>query len=340
MDSLTHILLGAAIGEATLGKQAGKKAMLWGALTATAPDLDVVAGIFLNDMDKIIFHRGITHSFFFILAISPLYGWIIGKLSRSDVHFLQWTFLAFLTQFTHALLDSFTSYGTQILLPFSSKAVALGTISVIDPIYTLPLLASVLFLLIKKADHPFRQKAAAIGIFISCAYLMLTIGNKVYVDHHFKKEFNAAGVAISAIETKPTMLNNLLWRGIARTDGDRYLTGYFSLADGSARIAFETIHGNHYLLEPYQNLRSVKRLIWVSNGFYQVEEREDGFIFNDLRFGRVAEFSGDDSPYAFSYMLWFDEQSGDFEVTRVQLRIDRDREGGSLRLLWDRIFGK
>jgi inner membrane protein len=72
MDSLTHIVLGAAIGEAVLGKKIGRKAMLWGALADTIPDFDVFASPCVTQAQQLLIHRGITHSFFFVLLMSPL----------------------------------------------------------------------------------------------------------------------------------------------------------------------------------------------------------------------------------------------------------------------------
>ncbi len=341
MDSLTHVLLGAAIGEATLGKQAGKKAMLWGAVAATAPDLDVFVGIFMNDVDKIIFHRGITHSIFFVLLSSPLYGWIISKIhSKDSINWKQWTFLVFLSQFTHILLDSFTSYGTQIFLPFTNEAISLSTISVLDPIFTMPLLIGFLFLLRSANASQNRQLIAFVSILISCLYLMFTVFNKIHVDQQFRNALNETGAEISKLDIKPTLLNNLLWRGIALVeDTDFYLVGYYSVADGTSDIEFELIRGNHDLLQPYNDLQSVRRLKWVSKGFYQVEKTTYGYLFNDLRFGRVAEFSGNDTPYAFSYYMEFEPGEGDFRVNRIELQIDRQRESSSVSLLWDKILG-
>lgn len=339
MDSLTHIVLGAAIGEGTLGKQAGKKAMLWGAVLATAPDADVLIGAFMNDLDKMIFHRGLTHSFFFIALVSPLYGWLISKLSKATVNWKQWTLLAFLAQITHALLDSLTSYGTQILMPFSSKAVAVSTISVIDPIFTLPLIISCLFLLFKSNQWKYRQVCATAGFFVASGYLLFTVFNKYQVEQRFITQLEDKGVEIVDLDVKPTLLNNILWRGIAHSGDGIYHVGYFSTADGRDIIDFLEIDGNHHLLRNHMQLISVQRLIWVSNGFFKIEEYNDGFIFNDLRFGRVAEFSGDDSPYAFSYTLIKDSGASDFTVERIELQIDRSREGGSIRKLWNRMFG-
>ncbi len=77
MDSLTQIVLGAAVGELILGKKVGNKAILWGAIAGTIPDLDVLNRYFFDDLRANELHRGITHSILFSLVMAPLLGhWI------------------------------------------------------------------------------------------------------------------------------------------------------------------------------------------------------------------------------------------------------------------------
>ena len=85
MDSLTQIVLGAAVGEAAGGKKLSNKAMFWGAVGGTIPDLDVFFGHWLeqigifDSMDELAFHRGISHSIFFAVIASFILGWIVHK---------------------------------------------------------------------------------------------------------------------------------------------------------------------------------------------------------------------------------------------------------------------
>ncbi|WP_426430702.1 metal-dependent hydrolase [Winogradskyella sp. HB-48] len=83
MDSLTQIVLGAACGEVVLGKKIGNKAMLFGAIGGTIPDLDVFAGAILynNEIDAMLFHRGFMHSILFSILGAFLFGWLVYKLS-------------------------------------------------------------------------------------------------------------------------------------------------------------------------------------------------------------------------------------------------------------------
>lgn len=86
MDSLTQIILGAAVGEVVLGKKIGNRAMLWGAVGGTIPDLDVMGKFFLSNIDNLAFHRGISHSIFFAIIGAFVFGWIVQQIYKSKYH--------------------------------------------------------------------------------------------------------------------------------------------------------------------------------------------------------------------------------------------------------------
>ena len=86
MDSLTQIVLGAAVGEVVLGKKIGNRAMIWGAIGGTIPDLDVLANLFMNDLDAMSVHRGITHSIFFSVVAPVFFAWLLAHLYRSGAY--------------------------------------------------------------------------------------------------------------------------------------------------------------------------------------------------------------------------------------------------------------
>ena len=91
MDSLTQIVLGASVGEAVLGKRIGNKAILWGAVAGTLPDLDVILRYFTDEISATQMHRGFSHSFIFAVLIAPLLGWIAKKIHfKSVIHELLW----------------------------------------------------------------------------------------------------------------------------------------------------------------------------------------------------------------------------------------------------------
>lgn len=82
MDSLTQIVLGAAMGEAVLGKKIGNRAMVWGALAGTIPDLDVIGNLWMDKVDALAFHRGISHSFFFAITATFILAFFTSRLYR------------------------------------------------------------------------------------------------------------------------------------------------------------------------------------------------------------------------------------------------------------------
>jgi inner membrane protein len=88
MDSLTQLTLGAAVGEATLGRKIGNRAMLWGAVAGTIPDLDVFAGLMVNmtSLETLTFHRGPSHSISFAVIFPVLLATYTHWLYRNGHH--------------------------------------------------------------------------------------------------------------------------------------------------------------------------------------------------------------------------------------------------------------
>ena len=303
MDSLTHIVLGAAIGEAVLGKKIGRKAMLVGALADTIPDFDVFASPCFTDAQQLLVHRGITHSFFFILLAAPLFGWLFNKwFKKSDVSWKRWTWLFFLGMLTHVLLDSLTSYGTGWFEPFSSYRVSFNTIFVADPFYTLPFLICVLIALIAKNGSPTRLKWNRIGLWISSFYLLFTIINKCHVQSIIDKAFSKQKNYTADFVTTPTPLNNFLWMSYA-ADKSGYWLGYYSIFDKTKDIAFYHVNRKDSLLKPFENSPSIKILKQFSKNYYVMSQHDSLIFFNDIRFGQLGGWNGPDSSFVFSFKL-------------------------------------
>jgi inner membrane protein len=196
MDSLTQIVLGAACGEAVLGKKIGNKALLFGAIGGTIPDLDVLVGglLFDNEIDAMLFHRGFMHSILFSVIGAVIFGWVTyilyntGKRLNSTTY-KDWVSLYFWSLFTHLILDCFTPYGTQLFAPFSNYRVAFNNIAVVDPAYTLPFLICMIVLMFYQRTSIKRQFWLKLGIGISTIYMLFTLVNKLYIDSVFRKSF-------------------------------------------------------------------------------------------------------------------------------------------------------
>ena len=291
MDSLTQIVLGAACGEIVLGKKIGNKALLFGAIGGTIPDLDVFIGSWLygNEIDAMAFHRGFMHSVLFAILGSFLFGWITYKLynkgKRTGTTTLKnWIWLFFLSIFTHPILDSFTPYGTQLFLPFSDYRVAFNNISVVDPLYTLPFLLCLIVAMFYNRKRARRTTWVKAGVYISSAYMLFTLGNKIYIDSVFEESFKKENISYSRFSTQPTIMNNVLWYGIAETEND-YKVGFYSLLDSKQEVdTILTIPKNHELLDV--NHPDIKTLAWFSNDYYNLESIDStkNIQYLDLRY--------------------------------------------------------
>ena len=118
MDSLTQIVLGASVAEATLGKKIGNKAILLGAIAGTIPDLDIITRFFVDDLTASVMHRGFSHSLIFPFIAVPIMAAILNKVyyKYQNVSYFDWLKMFFLSIITHPLLDAQTTWGTQLFL--------------------------------------------------------------------------------------------------------------------------------------------------------------------------------------------------------------------------------
>lgn len=270
MDSITQAVLGAAVGEAILGKKAGNKALLWGAALGTLPDLDVIPGQFMETVARISFHRGFSHSLLFAISFAPFAGWLIQKIHKKEqANWFDWAKLFFWVIVTHIILDCFTTWGTQVFWPLDYR-VAWNTIFVIDPLYTLPFLFFVIWLMFKPKMSIFRRRLGMIGLMVSSAYLLITVVNKQMANNAFENALNAQNIDYLRYNTKPTPLNSILWSATVETENGFY-EGYYSLLDDNKNIRFNFIEKNHHLVDEAITHINVKKLIQLTNGFYTVK---------------------------------------------------------------------
>lgn len=298
MDSLTQIVLGAACGEAVLGKKIGNKALLFGAIGGTIPDLDVFAGaiLFENEIDAMLFHRGFMHSILFSILGAFLFGWIIYRLyntgrRHNKTHLNDWIKLFFWSLFTHPILDSFTPYGTQLFAPFSNYRVAFNNIAVADPLYTIPFLLSVIILMFYNRKNEKRRLWLKVGIGISSIYMVFTIFNKIYIDTIFESSLMETDINYTRFSTQPAILNNILWYGIAESEND-YHVGFYSLLDKSKNFSDWKVIPKVRALTALQ-YGDIKDLAWFSNNYYNVESLEnEEFMYRDLRYPLVQTKDG------------------------------------------------
>jgi len=296
MDSFTQIALGAAVGEAVLGKKVGNRAMVWGAVGGTIPELTEV------------------------------------NASWSD-----WSWLLFWAIFTHPLLDCCTAYGTQVFQPFSDYRVALNNISVVDPIYTLPLIIGLLLAARLFRDSRLRSLFNYFGLGLSTAYLIFTFWNKSRIDTVFENTMIRDEIVWERYMTSPTIFNNVLWNCLAESE-DAFYYGKYSLLDKEPMVNdLFRIPKGHEKLAAYQDDETIKILEWFSNDYYNVVTNKKGELqLNDLRFGTGSEGVISDEDYIFKFIL--EEKNG--KISAHQTRERQETISETFATLWRRIKGK
>ncbi len=303
MDSLTQIVLGGAVGEAVLGKRVGNKAVLWGAIGGTIPDLDAVLGKFLNTVSYLDIHRGFSHSIVFAILIAPILGFLIHKIykNKKETNSWGWTQLMFWSIFTHPLLDIFTTWGTRLFWPLDWR-ISLQSIFVIDPLYTIPFLFCLIMVLTLNKKSKSRRKWNKIGLIYSTSYLFLALIFKGYVNQQFEKQLKENNIEYVDFNSRPTPLNIVLWTFNIEKE-DRFDIGYYGLFDSSKTLKLRSFPKNKELLNPYRNNKQVERLIFLTRGQYIIEKAENGIYMHDLRFGMLDSFDEKNKEWAFTYVI-------------------------------------
>lgn len=330
MDSLTQIVLGAAVGEAVLGKKIGNKAMLLGAIAGTIPDFDVAAGFFTDTVSALEIHRGFTHSIIFAVGVGLLFAWLLALWDKRAT-LKEWWLFWFLTFVTHPLLDAHTTWGTQLFWPLDLR-LAYKNIFVIDPLYTVPFMIFLILAMLQKRGSIKRRKFNNLGLIISSAYMVLTIVLKGITYQKFQNALNDQKIDYLSLQTKPSPFNTILWTANVETD-DSFLIGDYSFFD-TQPIKFHAHHKNHELLGDLIEEDKIQRLIDVVDGWYTVTKRDDELLFNDLRFGLMSIDPNTDK-YAFSYIL--EKENGELKITEESK--DRSDAKRLLGDLWQRIGG-
>ncbi|GAA4272499.1 metal-dependent hydrolase [Aquimarina gracilis] len=331
MDSLTQIVLGAAVGEATLGKKVGNKAMLWGAIAGTIPDLDVLSKLFVDNVTANELHRGFSHSILFSILAAPIFGWLIAKIYKNkEADWKDWTRLMFLGLFTHPILDAFTTWGTQLFWPLDYK-VAINNIFVADPLYTVPFLIFVILAMFYKRTHPKRRKYNTLGLCISSSYLLITLVLQQSALANFSNNLENQHIQYNEIQTRPTPLNSILWTANIETN-DSFLIGYYSLLDNDDCIDFSEFPKNHHLLGNMKKDPLISRLIKLTEGWYTIERSGNKVFLNDLRFGTLG-IGNDAKRFVFSYELYYNKNG-------YLMAKEREREMNEASPLLKKLFNR
>lgn len=318
MDSLTHTVLGACLGEIIAGKKIGKKAMLIGALANNFPDVDVVLNFFISPVQNLLAHRGITHSIFLCAVFSFLFSWLLTKILKKDgIGFKQSFVLIGSGLFLHILMDACTSYGTGWFEPFSNYRVSFNTLFIIDPFFLMPLLIASVILLFMKTASSKRTGTAQVALTVSAVYLLITFVVKSYVNNLVANDLSLQKIPNTDYMVTPAPLSNLLWNVITKNDSDCYV-GYYSVFDKEPTIDYHKIHKNNELIGNYKNAEEVKMLMRFSKDYYRFRYSDSSLVFSDLRFGQIGGWYERDAPFVFNFDIIHKNDATQIQQGRIK----------------------
>ncbi len=334
MDSLTQIVLGSATAALVAPPQHRRLALAAGAILGTLPDLDIVP-LSLSRADAVDFvtwHRGPSHSLL-VLAVA---GWLLWLLLRRTWRPVReapgrWLGAIQLALLTHPLLDAFTVYGTQLFWPLPARPTMVASIFIIDPLYTVPLLAACLAAWWLQA-HRSATWCLFTGIGISLVYLGWSLAAKAIVERDVKIALAGKGLQSAPHFSVPMPFTTLLWRVVVLTPNG-FLEGERSLIADRTPMTFRSYPSDHATLQEVSAFPSVQRLNWFTHGFLKAERQDGRLVLSDLRMGA-------EPGYIFRYVVAEIDEEGTWRpipVARLEWSFeDRSRLGR----VWQRIWRK
>lgn len=321
MDSATQFVLGAGVSAAILGPRIGiRKAVILGGVYGTLPDLDS----FLpaeSPVDAFVSHRGATHSLILQALATPIFAEPLIRLFTAlrDQRLL--TYLGvYLIFATHALIDAITVYGTRLFMPIIDDPVGIGSVFIIDPLYTLPLLIMAVWGLFLGPWRALYGKWLRRVLVATSIYMLISIPLQAYMKDRAISALNAVGVDATADNTLtiPAPFSVLFWKSVT-VEEDRYVNFYQPLfadtghayAHPRAGAVIPALADN----APFQDLAA------FAKGFFSLSEEEGRIHYADLRMGLTPS-------YAFRFIVAAREDDGSLKpIPPERVREGRGQEG-------------
>jgi len=287
MDPLSQAALGASLSQSfAADRKKQVSAMVIGALAGMAPDLD----IFINsDSDPLLFleyHRQFTHSLIFIPFGALLCAFVFYPFAKKKLSFKQIYLFSFLAYATHGLLDACTSYGTQLFWPFTNERVAWNVVSIVDPMFTLPVLFLIILAAYKKNSRYARMAFIYAVIFLSLGAIQKNRAENVLAELALQR-----GHQIERSHIKPSFANRHLWKLIYEYDGRFYVDAVTLLWDtdiisGASIRKLNVQKDFPWLPDNSQQAKDIERFRWFSNDYLAVSVNDNKLI-SDVRYSFI-----------------------------------------------------
>jgi inner membrane protein len=298
-------------------------------VAGTLPDLDVLID-HGDPIRNMVLHRAETHAPLWLTLFSLPFAMTVARLSGEWDRWRRWWWAMWLALVTHPLLDGMTVYGTQLGLPFTDHPFGVGSIFIIDPLYTLPLIAGVVWAL-RRGNAGAGWRANATGLALSTLYLGWGLWAQAAVADTARQSLAAQGIRAEQVLVTPTAFNTLLWRVVA-IDGAHYHEGFRSLLDDGPAVHFDRFDRGSALAAETRDLDGVRRIQAFSHGFWAMWEQDGQVGITDLRMGQ-------EPAYIFRFAVAERHSPLQPLPSAVQLG-SRPDIGRGLTWLWRRALGE
>lgn len=285
MDPLSQGIVGAAFAQSAANKNNIFKIGVIGFLAGLAPDLDI---LIQSSTDPILFleyHRQFTHSLFFIPFGSLIVALVLFPLVKSSMSIKTVYFASLLGYATHGLLDACTSYGTQIFWPFSNERVTWNNISIVDPLFTIPVLI-LIGIAIKTKKKIFSFFAIGwISFYLSLGFVQYERALSAAIELANERVHNPERLTL-----KPSFGNLILWKSIYQHDETFYVDAIRTVRSstwclGESIRVFDYQYHLPDLDEKSQQKKDIERFRWFSQDYLGYEKERN--IVTDVRYSMI-----------------------------------------------------
>ena len=316
MDPITQGTVGAAFAQSTANKNNILRIGVIGFLAGLAPDLDV---LIRSSNDPILFleyHRQFSHSLFFIPFGSLIVALLIFPLVKKSMSLKTVYIASFLGYATHGLLDACTSYGTQLFWPFSNERVTWNNISIVDPLFTIPIL-----ILVGTAIKTRKKLFSFFAIGWATFYLSLGFVQYERALSTAIELANSRGHNAERLTLKPSFGNLILWKSIYQHEKKFYVDAIRTVRS-STWCSGENIRMFDYqyhlpsLVKDSQQRKDIERFRWFSQDYLGFDKEEN--LVTDVRYSmipnKIAPMWGlviDDQKDINEHAIWWTSRSLD-----------------------------
>jgi inner membrane protein len=285
MDPISQGTVGAAFAQSTANRNNIFKISVIGLVSGLAPDLDVLIRSSTDPLLSLEYHRQFTHSLFFIPVGALIVALFLYPLFRKSINLRTVYLASFLGYATHGFLDACTSYGTLLFWPFSSERVTWNNISIVDPLFTIPILILV-GTAIKTRKRLFSFFAIGWMIFyLSLGFVQheraLTAAEELAYSRGHKPE---------RLTLKPSFGNLILWKSIYQHE-EKFYVDAIRTVQSSTWCSGESIRIFDYQfhlpnLEEYsQQRKDIERFRWFSQDYLGFDEEKN--LVTDVRYSMI-----------------------------------------------------